>query len=63
MMWIGGYSPDFPYQLFSTAGPIPGSSQVQISVLFWQTPIQKRLGLIPELVKQLSAYWKIKSKQ
>ncbi len=63
LMPIRGYSPDFKYQLFSTFGPIPGSFWVQISVLFWQTPIQWRLGLIPGLVQQLSAYWKIKSKQ
>ena len=37
-------------------GPIPGSFRVQISVLFWQTPIQWRLGLLPGLVQQLSAY-------
>ncbi len=53
---IRGYSPDFPYQLFSTFGPIPGSFRVKISVLFWQTPIEWRLGLIPGLVQQLSAY-------
>ena len=52
----------FPYQLFSTFGPIPGSFQVQISVLFWQTPIQLRLRSVPGLVQQLSAYWMIKSK-
>ncbi len=48
-MPIKGYSPAFPYQLFSTFGPVPGS-------LFWQKPIQWRLRLIPELVQQLSAY-------
>ncbi len=63
MMPITGYSPDFPDQLFSTFGTIPGSFRVQISVLFWETPIQRRLGLTPGLVQQLSAYWKIKSKQ
>ncbi len=50
MMAIRGYSPDFPYQLFSTFGPIPGPFRVQISMLFWQTSIQWRLGLIHGLV-------------
>ncbi len=52
-----------PYQLFCTIGLIPGSFQVQISVLFWQTHIQQRLGLIPGLIQQLFAYWMIKSKK
>ncbi len=57
-MPIRSYSPDFPYQLFSTFGPIPDTFRVQISVLLCQTPIQFRLGLIPGKVQQLSAYWK-----
>ena len=38
---VGNYDANkgLPYQLFSTFSPIPGSFQVAISVLSWQTPI------------------------
>ena len=49
MMPIRGYSPDLPYQLFSTFGPIPGLFRSKSVCFFWQTPIQWRLGSIPGL--------------